>query len=258
MTHSGELMLTNQTRASLVQLLQAISPSAVRLLLLKHLDFDRQGYDTNTLLTVTAAAQPEQMAGLLIELVAGTTSIRADAPTTYVFDNRVRDLRARLRADGYEVIEDALTRLVPAAEPAAQIADHLEIALSQSGLDTDGEVRRLLRESHDDISAAPPDYNGSTTKARIALETIARRGAANLGTRHGRSPTQDSWGAALHFLKAEGVITQVEEDALAKVYTLISPGAHVPRGLTDEQWALLARTFAVSGAYFLARQISVP
>lgn len=249
-------MLTNSTRASLVQLLVALSPNAIRLLMLKHLNIDQQSYDTSTLLEITRVANPEQMAGLLVELIAGTTSIRCDAPTKYVFDNRLSDLRARLRADGYGVINDAITRLVPAAEPAAQISDHLEEALAQSRLDEDGEIRRLLRESHDDICAVSPDYNGSTTKARIALETIARRGAARLATHDDRSPARDTWGSALSFLIAQGVIVRIEEEALAKVYTLISPGAHVPRGLTEEQWALLARTFAVSGAYFLVRKLS--
>jgi hypothetical protein len=147
-----------------------------------------------------------------------------------------------------------MTRLMPAAEPAAQISDYLERAIADSGLDTDGEVARLLRESHDDISSALPDFNGSTTKARIALETLARRSAAIVAGSRGTTAPEDRWGAALVFLRTQGVTTQDEENALAKVYTLISPGAHVPKGLTDEQWALLARTFAVSSAYFLTQK----
>jgi hypothetical protein len=58
-------MLTNQTRAALVQVLQSVSSDAVRLLFLKHLDIDQPYYDTTRLLRVTAEATPEQMAGLL-------------------------------------------------------------------------------------------------------------------------------------------------------------------------------------------------
>jgi hypothetical protein len=194
------------------------------------------------------------MAGLLVELVNGNTAVRANAPTKYVFDGRLADLRARLRVDGFEVINDALVRLVPGAEPVAKITDRLEQVLTGSNLDSDGEVRRLLRESYEGISATPPDFNGSTTKARIALETIARRSAATIATARGRDVPNDTWGAALAFLHAEMVLTKAEEEALAKVYTLISLGAHVPKGLTDEQWALLARAFALSGAYFLTLQ----
>jgi hypothetical protein len=247
-------MLTIRTRASLVQLLQAIAPDSVRLLFLKHFGEDVWPIDSGRLLEATASAGPEPMAGLLIELVSGNTAIRADAPTKYVFDGRLADLRGRLRADGFEVIEDALVRLLPGAEPVAHIADALEEALTGSQLDIDGEIRRLLRESHDDISTVPPDCNGATTKARIALETVARRSAKAIAQRESKVAPADGWGSALAFLRSEGVVAQAEEEALAKVYTLISPGAHVPKGLTDEQWALLARTFAVSSAYFLTHQ----
>jgi hypothetical protein len=247
-------MLTNQTRAALVQLLQAISPDAIRLLLLKHLGQDIWPIDTHKLLYVLNGADAEGMAGLLVELLAGRTAVRADAPRKFVFDGRLDDFRGRLRADGFEVIEDALVRLLPAAEPAAQIGDYLEQALSACDLDYDGQITRMIRDSHSALSATPPDYNDSTTKARIALETIARRSVSKISHTRGKASPQDTWGPALNFLRLEGVITRAEEEALAKVYTLISPGAHVPKGLTDEQWALLARTFAVSAAYFLLRQ----
>ena len=247
-------MLTNQTRATLVQVFQALSPDAVQLLLLKHLDRDLWPITTHALLELAETAGPEQMAGLLVELLTGNTAVRANAPTKYVFDGCLADLRARLRADGFEVLEDALVRLIPGAEPAAKLTDHLEQVLTSSDLDTDGEIRRLLRESYESIATTPPDLNGSTTKARIALETIARRAAATIAPRRGKQAPTDSWGAALAFLRSETVLALPEEEALAKVYTLISPGAHVPKGLTDEQWALLARTFAVSGAYFLTHQ----
>ena len=246
-------MLTNQTRATLVQLLRAISPEAVHLLFLKHFNYDRL-LTTSDMLDAVSVAPPDKMAGLLVALLSGATAVRADAPTKYVFDGRLADLRGRLRADGFEVIEDALVRLVPAAEPAAQISDHLELTLADSILDNDGAIRQLLRESHLSCSSTPPDFNNGTTKARIALETVACRSAFRVAADRGKAASEDTWGAALAFLQAETVITRAEEEALAKVYTLISPGAHVPKGLTDEEWALLARTFAVSGAYFLTRQ----
>ncbi|MEX2526469.1 MAG: hypothetical protein WEA09_02420 [Gemmatimonadota bacterium] len=247
-------MLTNRTRASLVQLLEALSSSAVRVLLLKHLDENLWPINTHELLSVTETADGTAMAGLLVELVGGGTSIRANAPAKYVFDTRLEDLRSNLRADGFEVIEGALVRLLPGAEPVARITDSLEGVFASSDLDRDGEIRRLLRESHEDLAATPPDFNGGTTKARIALETVVRRSAAKIASSRMVPAPDDRWGAALAFLKDQEVVTTVEEEALAKVYTLISSGAHVPRGLTDEQWALLARTFAVSGAYFLTHK----
>jgi hypothetical protein len=247
-------MLTNQTRVALIQLLQAVSPETVRLLVIKHLDFDPPRITTDVLLEALGSAGDEALTGLLVEVVGGTTAIRADAPRKGVFDARHADLRGRPRADGFEVVEDSLTQLIPVAQPAAQVVDQLEQALSTGDLDTDGEVRRLLAESHSDFSATPPDFNGGTTKARIALEIVARRSAALLAKKRGKSAPADTWGAALAFLRAEGVIALQEEQTVASVYTLISNGAHVPRGLTDQQWALLARMFAVAATYFITRQ----
>ena len=102
--------------------------------------------------------------------------------------------------------------------------------------------------------AVPPDYNGSTTKVRIALETVARRAAAAVARKKGGGYPNDSWGKALQFLRSDGVIEAGEEEILARVYTFISPGAHVPKGVTAEEWARLARTFGLSSAYFLLRK----
>jgi hypothetical protein len=41
---------------------------------------------------------------------------------------------------------------------------------------------------------------------------------------------------------------------LARVYTFISPGAHLPKGVTDEEWARLARTFGLSSTHFVLRK----
>jgi hypothetical protein len=251
-------MLTNRTRAGLVQVLQSISNDACRLLLLKHLDLDIHAISPHYLLQAFARAHVEQVASLLIELIGNTTSIRTEAPTKYVFDSRLADLQRLLELDGYELLDGSIIRVMPAAEPAANIVDYLDETLSSSGLDANGEIRALLEGSRAGLLAVPPDFNGATTKARIALETIARRGAKRVADRTGNAPPVDQWGSALSFLRIQNVIVLGEEEALAKMYTLISPGAHVPKGLTDQQWALLSKTFAVSAAYFLLQRLLSP
>lgn len=247
-------MLTNRTTATLVQLFHALSPYAVRLLFIKHLDADPNPPTIDNLFYLLSSAPPDNLTGLLVEIVGSRRTIRADAPTKYVFDDRHADLLRQLRSDGFDVVEDALVRLLPTAEPIAQISDYLEETLAGSGLEADGEITRLLRESAASLSAAEPDFNNATTKARIALETIARRSAAARATAAGRPAPEDTWGHALADLRDHGGISLAEENALASIYTLISPGAHVPRGLTDQQWALLSKSFAVSGVYFLLHQ----
>ena len=247
-------MLTNRTASSLVQLFGALSQDAVRLLLFKHLDANPEPFTAEHHLRIVTTAPADKLTGLLVEIVGGRTVIRADAPTKYVFEARHAELCGQLRADGFDVVEDALVRLLPTAEPVARISDHLEETLATSGFDNDGEITRLLRESSAGISAAEPDLNDATTKARIALETIVRRSAAAVATARQQAAPNDTWGSALAFLRTQGIVTLPEENALASVYSLISLGAHVPRGLTDEQWALFARSFAVSGADFVLHQ----
>jgi hypothetical protein len=91
---------------------------------------------------------------------------------------------------------------------------------------------------------------------RIAFETVARRAAAVIEARKSGNYPDYPWGKALQLLRADGVIEPQEEEILARVYTFISPGAHVPRGVTAEEWARLARTFGLSSAYFLLRKYS--
>lgn len=246
-------MLTNQTRAALVDVLRSLDYDKVSLLMLKHLDIRDSGNAVDDLLRVLESANTSAVCDLLVELIDNKTDVRVDAPIKRTFDGRIEELKRRLRTDGFEVTDGTMTQLQPAAQPAAQITDYLERVLDTE-LDQSGEIRRLLRESHNHMSASPPDYNSSTTKVRIALETIARRSAHLIATKRFKTLPDDKWGAAIAFLRTENVIGGTEAEALVRVYSLISPGAHVPKGLTDEQWALLSRTFALSSAYFLTQQ----
>lgn len=111
-----------------------------------------------------------------------------------------------------------------------------------------------VENSSKSFVAAPPDFNDSTTKVRIALETVARRAATMIAIKKGGGYSSDSWGKALEFLRTAGVIELEDEKIIAMVYKFISPGAHVPKGVTAEEWARLARTFGLSSAYFLLRK----
>ena len=249
-------MLTHRTRATLVQTLQALSQDGIRLLLLKHFDWELQHPTVDKLLKAVSRAGRDEMTGLLVELLGNATKVRAYATTKHIYDSRLAELRGCLRADGLEFSNDSLVQLLPSAEPAARVVDDLESVLSQSDLDEDGAIRRLLRKSYGNAIAVQPDYNGATSKARIALETVVRRSASKIASQRGRAAPLDSWGPALSFLRAQEVIATSEEQAFAKAHTLISTGAHepVPNGLSEEQWTLLARTFAVASAYFLTQR----
>ena len=111
----------------------------------------------------------------------------------------------------------------------------------------------MISQAADDFVASPPDFNGSNTKVRIALETIVKRIAVALGAGGTSGTGRAGWGPALLGLRTQGLIDIQTEQTIAGVYTLISPAAHIPVGIDDEEWARLARTFTLSICYYVTK-----
>lgn len=250
------MALSRQVRASIAQALTALTVSAARTLLYKHLAVQLDVSDTSSIryLQAVASAGDDDVRALANELVVHQQAVRADAPTKHVFDSRVADVERWLLHDGWVADSGALVRVTPAAEDITGIRDKLVEDLSGSGLDGDDAIAKALEEGSAAFVAASPDFNGSITKVRIALETTARRAATSAAAKRSIAYPQDSWGRALQLLRSVGVLEADEEEMLARVYTFISPGAHLPKGMTDEEWARLARTFGVSSTYFLVQK----
>ncbi|MFY9610313.1 MAG: hypothetical protein WAU45_17085 [Blastocatellia bacterium] len=250
------MSVSRQVRAAVTQSLTALTVPAARTLLYKHFgaQLDRADTSSAEYLCVVAEASDEDVLAIANEFVVHQQAVRADAPTKHVFDSRVGDLERWLLHDGWVADSGAIVRVTPAAEDVTGIRDKLAEDVVASGLDGDGAILRALEDAATAFTAAIPDLNGSITHVRIALETTARRVATTVATRRALAYPQDSWGRALQFLRASAVLEPDEEEMLARVYTFISPGAHVPKGITDEEWARLARTFGISSVYFLMRK----
>jgi hypothetical protein len=244
---------SHQTRGTMAQVLAASSDDDWRTFIYKHLNIIRSKLSRPRV--IMAEAAPEALQPMLVELLTNNKVLRAAAPLKHVFDAAVGELERRVLHDGWIIEGTELVRVTPMAEEVTGVRDKLSEDLATSGLDQDGAIRRLLDDSSNDFVSQPPDFNGSITKARIALETVGRRAAARVSLAKCVPYPENSWGRALALLKSQGVIEQVEEDILARVYTFVSPGAHIPKGVTEEEWARLARTFSVSSAYFLLRKI---
>ena len=244
---------SHQTLGTMAQVLAVSSDDAARTFIYKHLGEIASQLPRPRVIMQEATA--EAIRPMLVELLATNKVLRAGAPVKHVFDDAVGELERWALHDGWTIEGAALVRVTPLAEEVAGIRDKLTEDLATSGLDQDGAIRAVLDGSSRDFVAQPPDFNGSITKARIALETVARRAAERVASAKGAAYPEDSWGRALALLKSQAVIEQTEEDILARVYTFVSPGAHVPTGVTAEEWARLARTFSVSSAYFLLRKV---
>jgi hypothetical protein len=247
------MTFSHQTRGAMAQVLTTVSEDAARTFLYKHTGL--LASQMPPIRSILRDASPEVLTSMLFELLGSNKVLRLAAPVKHVFESAVEDLARWALYDGWAVEKTTLVRVTPLAEEVTGVRDKLIEDLGTSGLDADGAVAVALEGSAKDFVSEPPDLNGSVTKVRIALETIARRGAAELAKKRKVGAPEDSWGKVLHFLRTQGVIEQPEEEILARVYTFTSSGAHVPKGITAEEWARLARTFAVSSAYFLLRKL---
>ena len=244
------MVFSHQTRGAIAQILTFISGTSAETFLYKHLGVS----EASSFLPVLASAPSEAIRAMVTELLAHHKLLYAAAPVKHVFLSGIADLERWTLHDGWIVENGALVRVTPAAEEATGVRDRFLQDLAKSDLDVDAAIKAAVEGSSKDFVAEPPDFNACATKVRIALETVARRAAAAIAKKIGGSYREDSWGKALQFLRDAGVIEVQEEEMLARVYTFISPGAHVPQGVTAEEWARLARTFGLSSAYFLLRK----
>ena len=85
----------------------------------------------------------------------------------------------------------------------------------------------------------------------VALETLA--GDVALDVAGGGPVTYNpaKWGEILQFLRSSGEISVEEEQGLAGVFRLLSPGAHRPVGIPEGQMTRLGRSFALNMCWFL-------
>lgn len=241
-----------QTRGTMAQVLAASSEDAARTFVYKHSGVIASKMPP--LRVVMANAQQESIQSMILELLVKNEVLRAASPVPHVFDSAVAELGRWALHDGWMVDGDALVRVMPMTEEVTGVRDKLAEDLATSGIDGDAAIRGAIENSSKCFTAQPPDFNGSITQARLALETVARRAATRVAMTRSASYPQDSWGKALEFLRSHAVIEPGEEKILVNVYTFISQGAHVPQGVTAEEWARLARTFAISSTYFLHRK----
>lgn len=249
------MIFGRQTVGSIAQVLAALSLDTVDVLFYKHFGFqtDYYGSSIRGYLQALQVVDDDSLRVLVGELVRETAAVRLCADARYVFDAAWRELERWLLHDGWTIENGQLVRLAPAAEEVTGVRDKLLEELQSSTLDSDDAIATCIEDAAKMFVADPPDYNSSITKVRIALETTARRSATTLAAGKG-TYSNDSWGKAIEFLRTAKVLEPEEEQVLARVYTFISQGAHVPAGITHEEWARLARTFGLGACYFLLKK----
>ena len=251
-------MIGSRTRHSIAQFMELQEPAVSLVLLSKygvqHLSLS-PGQLLYGLLNTFRVLDDRVLLLVLTEIMATTGDLRARVNPKYRFTERMHDLTQCLLLDGFIIQDTKLVPIDPSIADAAPVEDDLIAALLNSGAPHAQEIIAKIGDSAQSFRATPPDYNAALVNARVALETLAADIAAHVALRpQGLSPYNPSkWGEVLTFLRTSGEITSEEERGLAGVFGFLSPGAHRPVGIPEDQMTRLGRSFALNMCWFLLK-----
>lgn len=254
----GRSGIGSRARHSLAQTLELQEPVVSIVLFgkygVQHLSLS-PGQLLHGLLNVVRDLDDRTLMLVLAEIVATQGDLRARVNPKYRFDERLHDLKQCLLLDGYAAQDAKLARIDPSIEDATPLEDELTVALQNSGAPRATEIVAKIADSAQAFRATPPDYNAALVNARVALETLAADVAADVASATTPGPTYNpaKWGEVLTFLRSSGEITLEEEKGLAGVFGFLSPGAHRPLGIPEDQMTRLGRSFALNMCWFLLK-----
>src|SRR5690554_7877115 len=246
------MQVSRRTKFSLSQLLGVIEKPTVYVILDKF-GFDPQMTSSPAGISneVTAASE-DTLTEMFIEIIQTNKTLRNQTSPKYKFDDQYSILKQSLLLDGYKIENDAIESLDPNFKGHEPVEDALLKELDNSSLQNRDNVKRSINASADDFVKAQPDYNGSLTNIRIALETLVREIALEKGFTTIR--TGNTWGPSLAYLKTNGFIDQKDESALSSVFTFISNGSHIPLGFSQAEYVRLGRNMCTSMCYFVIKK----
>jgi len=246
------MQVSRRTKFSLAQLLSVVDRPTVYVI------FDKFGFDPQEVSSPAGisdeitSADDQTLSELIIEVIETSRTLRNDTSPKYKFDDQFSILEKSLLLDGYLIEGKSIKALDPNFIGFDPVEDALINELNSSSIQNKGGIIRSVKASADDFVKAQPDYNGSLTNIRIALETLVREIALAKGFTTAR--TGNTWGPSLGYLKTNGFIDQKDENALASVYTFISNGSHIPFGFTEAEFVRLGRNMCTSMCYFVIKK----
>lgn len=256
-------MIGKRTRHSLAQFLALQEPTVSVVLISKYVDRYVSLFPAQLLvglLDLVRGLSDHTLMLVLGEIVATAGDLRAPVNPKYRFDERMHDLVQCLQLDGYVIQDKRILQTDPSITDAAPMEDDLIDSLRSSRSPRANEIVAKILASSDAFRASPPDYNASLVNARIALETLAGDVATDVAA---KTPGADTfklakWGEVLAFLRSCGEITLEEERGLSGVFGFLSPGAHRPVGIPEDQMTRLGRSFALNMCWFLLKNHLAP
>ena len=184
---------------------------------------------------------------LISELISTKQDLRSRISPRYKFDERWNDFEKCLFLDGYKIENNILISIEANIDGVIALEDDFTIEINNSTFSKKEDVKKLINESAEAFKSG--DYNQCLSKSRIALETLIRTIAIDK-----YSNTNDTWGSALSNLKTNSFLTQIEEDLMAKTYSFVSNGSHIPLGFTNEEYARYGRNLLMSKCYYIIKK----
>lgn len=237
-------MFSNRTKISLTQLFGIFEISNINLLFEKYaMDNDcRNIQDIKDNINASS-----DLSNLVTEIISTKQSLRNLITPKYKFDERWEDFDKSLFLDGYKINGSTLISIEANIDGVIAFEDDLTNEINSTSFSKKIEVNQLINESAEAFKTN--DFNQCLSKARIALETLIRTIALDK-----YANTNDSWGSALNNLKTNSFLTQIEEDLMAKTYSFISNGSHIPLGFTQEEYTRYGRNLAISKCYYIVKR----
>ncbi|MBM7073109.1 hypothetical protein JQC92_13910 [Shewanella sp. 202IG2-18] len=246
------MQVSRRTKFSLAQLLSVVDRPTVYVL------FEKFGFDPQAVSSPVGIsdemkyADAQVLSDLIIEVIETSKTLRNSTSPKYKFDDQFSILEKSLLLDGYLIEGKLIRALDPNFKGYVPVEDALIMELDGSSLQQKANIKNSVKASADDFVKAQPDYNGSLTNIRIALETLVREIALEKGFTTTRAG--NTWGPSLGHLESCGFIDKKDENALSSVFTFISNGAHIPLGFSQAEFVRLGRNMCTSMCYFTIKK----
>ena len=238
------MIFSTRTNISLSQFLELFEISLTNIL------FEKYSMDTdcrNIQDIKESISSSNSLDSLISELISTKQDLKSRISPKYKFDERWNDFEKCLFLDGYKIENNILISIEPNIDGVIPLEDDFTIEINSSTFSKKEDVKRLINESAEAFKNS--DYNQCLSKSRIALETLIRTIAIDK-----YSNTNDTWGSALSNLKTNSFLTQIEEDLMAKTYSFVSNGSHIPLGFTNEEYARYGRNLLMSKCYYIIKK----
>lgn len=238
------MIFSTRTKISLSQFLELFEISLTNIL------FEKYSMENNCIniqdIKETISSS-NSLDSLISELISTKQDLRNRISPKYRFDERWNDCEKCLFLDGYKIENNILIPIEPNIDGVIPLEDDFTIEINSSTFSKKEDVKRLINESAEAFKNS--DYNQCLSKSRIALETLIRTIAIDK-----YNNTNDSWGSALNNLKTNSFLIQIEEDLMAKTYSFVSNGSHIPLGFTNEEYARYGRNLLMSKCYYIIKK----